>query len=105
MLDILRGGYRMRHSLESKVYVEHLLISQLVVTVSFLPAPWTDFRSRTARPGQNPDLGEQGCFLQPRSNFAVQHHAIHPGATLALLKLAFWAETHTSSGLWLLKGP
>ena len=49
-LDILRGGYRLRHSRESKVYVEYLLISQLVVTVSFLPASWRDVRSRSATP-------------------------------------------------------
>jgi len=59
MLDILRGGYRLRHSLESKVYVEYLVISQLVVTVSFLPAAWSDVKGRAATVGPNSNLGAQ----------------------------------------------
>ena len=81
-LDILKGGYRLRHSRESKAYVEYLLISQLVVTVSFLPASWRDVRSRSSTPGpSDSSLGMQLSqgLLAALHVLAVRVYFLAPG--------------------------
>ena len=43
--ELLQGGQKLRKSRDAKVYIEYLLISRLVITVSFLPIVWNDLQS------------------------------------------------------------
>lgn len=43
--EAIQGGQKLRRSRDAKVYIEYLLISRLVITVSFLPIVWNDLHS------------------------------------------------------------
>ena len=43
--ELMQGGQKLRRSRDAKVYIEYLLISRLVITVSFLPLVWNDLQS------------------------------------------------------------
>ena len=62
-MDVLVEGYNAQALAETKVYIAHLFLSRIALSLSFLPADWPQPPPATAGAGGSADTSAAGAWL------------------------------------------